>query len=440
MRSATCLSGGGFTADSYDLYAIGIALKILADLYPQTTADASLITTIALVGSVVGQISGGLLADRIGRGRIFVASLAIIIFAVLGSSLLTGIFDAVYTELAVWRLILGFGVGIEYAVAPTVAHEQGGNVLLVFAMQGIGYVLAASVALACLAGGASLHFSWRMILGCGAIPSIAVFYPRVQMMREMEAEREAELSTERYSQHFTPLNQNFEQNAESGVPGGTEVSNRCYLAKQLSRVGETLHGANGYRWLFGTAFTWCVFDVSWYANTLFSATMLEAMGLGKSLPDQAKNALYVALIGVPGYFLSVFFAQAIGVRRLQIFGFMMCAILFFVMYMWLDDIKRTSAALLLVIYGLTFLFSNFGPNSTTFIAAVQIFPEHIRATCQGVSAAMGKVGAAIGSSALKPVQMEYGIDTVLLICVLLAVLGAIVSHLCLPRSLTSQAI
>ncbi|KAF0889935.1 hypothetical protein E2562_034333 [Oryza meyeriana var. granulata] len=50
-----------------------------------------------------------------------------------------------------------------------------------------------------------------------------------------------------------------------------------------------------------------------------------------------------------------------------------------------------------VLYGLTFFFANFGPNSTTFIVPAEIFPARLRSTCHGISAAAGKAGAIIGT-------------------------------------------
>lgn len=51
----------------------------------------------------------------------------------------------------------------------------------------------------------------------------------------------------------------------------------------------------------------------------------------------------------------------------------------------------------MVLYGLTFFFSNFGPNTTTFIIPAELFPARFRSTCHGISGASGKVGAIIGS-------------------------------------------
>ena len=47
---------------------------------------------------------------------------------------------------------------------------------------------------------------------------------------------------------------------------------------------------------------------------------------------------------------------------------------------------------MLFLYGLTFFFSNFGPNSTTFILPAESFPPSVRSTLNGFCAAMGKLG------------------------------------------------
>ncbi|PVH34807.1 hypothetical protein PAHAL_7G038900 [Panicum hallii] len=50
-----------------------------------------------------------------------------------------------------------------------------------------------------------------------------------------------------------------------------------------------------------------------------------------------------------------------------------------------------------VMYTFTFFFTNFGPNSTTFIVPAEIFPARLRSTCHGISSAAGKSGAIVGS-------------------------------------------
>jgi len=76
---------------------------------------------------------------------------------------------------------------------------------------------------------------------------------------------------------------------------------------------------------------------------------------------------------------------------------------------------REYLGLFLFIYGLTFFFCNFGPNVTTFVIPSETFPTSIRATCHGISAASGKVGAVIGGAFMPWVIDQWGIDKVMFI-------------------------
>ena len=53
--------------------------------------------------------------------------------------------------------------------------------------------------------------------------------------------------------------------------------------------------------------------------------------------------------------------------------------------------------LFIAIFGLSFFFVNFGPNTTTFLIPSEIYPTSIRAKSHGISAAIGKVGAFVGA-------------------------------------------
>ena len=45
------------------------------------------------------------------------------------------------------------------------------------------------------------------------------------------------------------------------------------------------------------------------------------------------------------------------------------------------------------LYFFSSYWNQFGPNCTTWLVAAEVYPTDVRATCQGFSAAMGKVGA-----------------------------------------------
>jgi len=70
---------------------------------------------------------------------------------------------------------------------------------------------------------------------------------------------------------------------------------------------------------------------------------------------------------------------------------------------------------------------------TTFVGPAEAFPTAARATCHGISAASGKIGAALGAAAMAPLLTAYGSDdagknkglqVVLAICAALGALGA----------------
>ena len=83
---------------------------------------------------------------------------------------------------------------------------------------------------------------------------------------------------------------------------------------------------------------------------------------------------------------------------------------------------------MLLLYGLTFFFSNFGPNSTTFILPAETFPPHIRTTMNGVSAAMGKAGATLGTAAFKPLEDATSLGFTMVMCAVVSVVGFIVTY------------
>ena len=98
-----------------------------------------------------------------------------------------------------------------------------------------------------------------------------------------------------------------------------------------------------------------------------------------------------------------------GRRPLQLWGFVCVALAFLVLGSGYDSPLRTSSggAGFLLFYGLTYFFSNAGPNSTTFLIPTEAFPTRARALGHGLSAACGKVGATVGSIGLLALFSSY---------------------------------
>eukprot|EP00123_Amoebidium_parasiticum_P008049 comp18546_c0_seq1/m.19994 comp18546_c0_seq1/g.19994 ORF comp18546_c0_seq1/g.19994 comp18546_c0_seq1/m.19994 type:complete len:492 (-) comp18546_c0_seq1:719-2194(-) len=396
MLGQIVVVGTGFLADAYDLFVINNVLNIMKTLYPQTSADKSAVASTALWGAVCGQIIFGGFADYIGRKVIFVATLILIAVGGIGSAC---VFDnetfGIYQQLAFWRFILGLGVGGEYPLAATIAAEASGPMIrgkvmaAVFAMQGFGQLLATGLVTILLFAGCSYEFTWRFCLAFGAVPPLAIFWFRAKMH---ETEDFKEAKKERVS-HW------------ANVKAAVKV---------------------WWRPMVGTAAAWFLLDVAFYGNGLFSTYITAAMGLGSSVEDQALNSLYVVLMAIPGYWVSVALLDMIGRWNIQLMGFTILTVLYVILASAFAQLQEIPA-LFIILYGLTYFFSNFGPNTTTYVIPGEYFPTQVKSTCHGFAAASGKIGAGIAGYAFPPLMAATSVRTVLFVCAGVMAVGALTS-------------
>src|ERR1700689_3731538 len=176
------ISGMGFFTDAYDLFVIGIVVSLLKPEWNLSTSQVSWLNSSTLLASAVGAIVFGRIADILGRKRIYGYEVLILAIGALASA-----FAPNYTFLLICRIILGIGIGGDYPVSATIMSEYSGKqtrgrmVGLVFAMQGAGLIVGPLVASILLGSGISNDYTWRILLGLGAIPGLAVFYLRRQI-------------------------------------------------------------------------------------------------------------------------------------------------------------------------------------------------------------------------------------------------------------------
>lgn len=273
-------------------------------------------------------------------------------------------------------------------------------------------------------------------------------------------------STATTANKFSP-----EKNAQKLISGGPSES--AHLIPKLSKLSTGDHHTHSegdtpeisfsryaemhrawmfYKWhIFGTAASWFLLDIVFYANGLFNhditALILSPNHQTTSLQD-AKNSLCLCLIGVPGYWLAVLGIDSIGRKSIQFNGFLIMALLFTICGLFHDWFVEPNSPpyrkwMFLLLYSLTFLFSNFGPNTTTFVIPGEIYPPEVKATCHGLSAASGKLGAAAGAYLFPMILNNIGVSTLgkhsslglrlcFFICAFVAVLGAIVTYFFIP--------
>ncbi|MGH3182268.1 MAG: MFS transporter, partial [Streptosporangiaceae bacterium] len=179
------------------------------------------------------------------------------------------------------------------------------------------------------------------------------------------------------------------------------------------------------RWLItlaGTAGCWFLLDYAYYGNTISTPQILGLITPHASA--MTKIALQLAIFvvaAVPGYVLAIARLDRIGHRRLQLIGFAMMALCFLIIAVIPG--MTTVVVPFLLVYGVSYFFTEFGPNMTTFVLPSELYPVTMRATGHGISAGVGKFGAFVGVFLFPVLQTSLGLRGTLLLTAGVSVLG-----------------
>lgn len=158
--------------DAFDVMLYSIVLTTLMRTFGMTKGTAGLLNTLTLIASAIGSVVFGLLADRMGRRRMLSLSILTYSLFTFACGFSTGV-----TMLAVFRFLLGLGMGGEWNSGATLVAEtwpgawRGRALGIVQSSWAIGYALAAVVASLVLA-----HASWRWVFFIGVLPALVVFW------------------------------------------------------------------------------------------------------------------------------------------------------------------------------------------------------------------------------------------------------------------------
>ena len=126
----------------------------------------------------------------------------------------------------------------------------------------------------------------------------------------------------------------------------------------------------------------------------------DADAVHRYLLDVATSTLILGLCALPGYVAATAVIDRWGRRRLQLVGYAGMTFSYLVCALALRSATSASppsAPVFYILYGLSFTCCNL-VNVTTYVIPAEIFPTAIRATGHGLSAAAGKLGAAIGGA------------------------------------------
>jgi MFS family permease len=397
------LSGAGVFMDGYDLFIIGVALLVI----PFNTGKLSTaeISSSALLGAVFGAVFFGNLADKLGRKKLYVIDLLFFVVFAAASA-----FSQNLSELILFRFLLGMGIGADYPISASYITEfvsnkhRGKLIASVFAFQGLGLIGGVIAGYLLIPLGPD---SWRWMLLSGVIPAVIALTARTRMPE-----------TPRW--YISHGKTEEAQKVLSGFFGYQVPKERLEVVTERVSMRELLLSPYARR-VFFTSVSWFLVDVGVYGIGILTPTLISEI-YGPSKPPLASvvtsGELFV-FAGL-GYLLAIALIDVVGRRPLQIVGFLGMGI----PLLFAALLQSASLLVLVAFFGIFYVFENMGPNTTTWIYPVELFPTRLRGTGHGLAATAGKVGAVVATFFLPLVLASVGQPTMLEIVSLACFLGA----------------
>ena len=169
----------------YDTAVISGTTEIVKMQFGLTTGGEGWYVGCALIGSIAGVLIAGMLSDFLGRKKTMLISAVLFSISAIGCAVCED-----FTQLVIYRMIGGFGIGIVSIVSPVYisevspAHVRGTMVSLYQLFITIGFLLAYLMNFLILKQAAldstdpqlgTRMFNneyWRGMLGCEAIPDL----------------------------------------------------------------------------------------------------------------------------------------------------------------------------------------------------------------------------------------------------------------------------
>ncbi|CAE6536958.1 unnamed protein product [Rhizoctonia solani] len=450
---ACLVAGIGFFTCAYGIFSIGIAETMIGLVYGSKDQDMdtprklSYEKELALkvstqVGIFFGQLLFGWLADAVGRKKIYGLELMIVILGTMGQACAgDGRAVNIIVLLAVWRFVMGVGIGADYPLSAVITSEfspkrvRGRMMTVVFAMQGFGNFAAALVALIVTKAFQfyldntmnpdllldSIDRCWRLLIGLGAVPGCIALFCRLTIPETprftMDVERNVEQAVQDVTTFLTTGQYNVDPDAairRANAPKASWVNFKHYFGQWRN-----------FKLLFGMAYAWFALDVPFYTLGLNSLGLLKPLNLlpknsceynlrhsRRIMLDASIGNLILAAGGlIPGYWATFFLIDSWGRKPIQIMGFIVLTVIFLVMGGAWESLHGDSGEKVLVfLYCMANFFQNFGPNTTTFIVPGEAFPTRYRATAHGICAAAGKLGAILSQVIFSVLNHHFNND------------------------------
>jgi putative MFS transporter len=341
------LAGTGWMFDAMDVGILSFVIAAIAKDWSLTPSEMGWIGSVNSIGMAVGALVFGIVADRIGRKKVFMMTL--ILFSVASG------LSALTTTLAaflVLRFFVGAGLGGELPVASTLvsesveAKERGRVVVLLESFWAAGWLLAALIAYFIIP-----EHGWRIALIITALPAFYAIYLRRNLPD---------------SPKFDVVKKNKES---------VWLKIKAVWSKKYARQTLVL-------WI-----VWFMVVFSYYGMFLWLPSVMVLKGF--SMIKSFGYVLLMTLAQLPGYFSAAWLIDRAGrkfVLATYLLGTAASAFVF----------GNAETLTMLLVSGAFLSFFNLGAWGALYAYSPEQYPTSIRATGAGMAAAVGRIGGIFG--------------------------------------------
>jgi MFS transporter, putative metabolite transport protein len=435
QRLIWMLAAAGKFFEGFVVFMTGVALPLIAREFEIGPSQRGLVTAASLCGILIGAVGLGTLSDQFGRKSMFVVEM-IIFTAFLGAA----VFCTSFASLIFCLFGLGLALGCDYPTAHMIISEnipstsRGKLVLGAFAFQAVGAVAGAAVGYAVLVAVPNLN-AWRWMFATAVVPALVVTVARFYIIESANwlhakgATDRATLAAQRLLVRTPQYPQNI-------------------VLLQKAAAGGHGHGGGSFLSLFQKRYRratilasvpWFLQDLGTYGIGIFAPTILAtAFGhkaehvrsmsdLIANATEAAKGDAMITTLLIIGIIFAVMLADKAGRIRLQIIGFIGCAVGLLIASLSVDLTGGLKVALIFIGFMLFQFMTNLGPNAQTYLLAGEVFPTAIRGAGAGFAAAFAKIGA-VATAFLFPILLDViGTRMLLYGLIVSSVLGAVVT-------------
>ncbi|EIW83999.1 MFS Git1p-related glycerophosphoinositol and glycerophosphocholine permease [Coniophora puteana RWD-64-598 SS2] len=371
--------GTALFSDGYANNVIGSVNTFLKRIYGDDALTgnnySNTLSSVAFAGTVVGMLAFGWISDKLGRKFGMMSATAIVAFFSLLSAASAGAHNSLsglVGMLSFCRFMLGIGVGAEYPCGSVSASEQSEEegvaknaqhrwlVLATNTMIDVGFVIGAFVPLVLywIFRDDHLRAAWRVSLGLGFIPAMAVFFWRLKMEEPTR----------------------YKKSSMKNV-----------------RIPYGLIFKRYWRGFLGISLSWFIYDFITYPFGIYSSTITDAItGGNSSLSVVFGWSVVINLFYIPGTVIGAFSIDFLGPKATMITGLLAQAVMGFIMSGLYTQLSHHVGAFA-VVYGIFLSFGEFGPGNCLGVLAAKTGPTAVRGQYYGAAAAIGKIGAFIGT-------------------------------------------